>query len=88
MKVAITSNGDNNNPDGRGQTAHITGGDKMKAKLLVDRPSWTNNHEHAQIIKAGSIVEIIKVDDFSGRCVARYKGHAVLNFTVDQAEPL
>ncbi len=60
----------------------------MKARLLVDRPSYTNHHEHAQIIKAGSIVDVLKVDDFSDRCVGRYKGYAVMNFTVDQAEPI
>jgi hypothetical protein len=64
------------------------GGYKMKAKLLVDRPSWTNNHDRAQIIRAGSIVEVLHVDDFSDRCVGRYKCVAVMNFTVDQAEPI
>ena len=60
----------------------------MKAKLLVDRPSWTDNHASARIIKAGSIVEVLHVDDFSGRMVGTYKGRAVVNFTVDQAEPV
>ncbi len=60
----------------------------MKARLLESRPGYAKLNGRYVKIKAGEEVTITGIDPNSGRFLAEYKDHYVLNFTEDQGEPI
>ncbi len=60
----------------------------MKARLLHDRPAYGQASGNTCIVKAGEIVEIIKIAQYSDRMTAEYKGLYTLSINPNQAEPL
>ena len=60
----------------------------MKARLLEDRPAYAKASDNRITVKAGEIVEIIRIEQFRDRMVAEYKGLYTLSLTPDQAEPM
>lgn len=68
--------------------AHQRGEDKMKARLLENRPGYAKLNGRYVKIRAGEKVTITGIDPNAGRFLAEYKGHYVLNFMEDQGEPI
>ncbi len=60
----------------------------MKAILLENRPGYAKINGRYITVKAGEEITIVGIDKNSGRFLAEFKGHYVLNVTQDQARPI
>ena len=60
----------------------------MKARLLENRPAYGKASDCLCTVKAGEVVDIIRIARYSDRMTAEYKGLYTLSITPEQADPL
>ena len=56
----------------------------MKARLLVDR--LARSHDATVLVKAGTVVDIIRIDRYTDTMTAEHEGKYLLKFTPSQAD--
>ena len=60
----------------------------MRARLFENRPAYARTGGRCIMVPAGEEVTITGIDRHTGRFLAEYKGHYVLNLHQDQGGPI